>query len=758
MVAVFALIYVAWLDVSIRDRFEGRRWQVPARIYARPLEIYQGADLAPEALISELDALGYRASRRLSRPGSYHASGRVVRLRTRSFRFWDGEEPARSLRVEFSADAVRSLSEQGTAVAVTRLEPRVIGRVDPRHREDRILVRLDDLPKALVGALLSVEDRTFFDHRGVSLRGIARALLANLRAGAAVQGGSTLTQQLAKNFFLTSERTLWRKLNDVAIAVLLELRYDKIDILEAYLNEIYLGQQGARAIHGVGLAARFYFGRPVQELDVAESALIVALVRGPSVYNPRRHPRRAVERRNQVLDIMHEMGVLDAAQTRAARARPLGVLANPPDGRARHAAFVDLVRRQLARDYRAEDLRSEGLRIFTTLDPAVQAASERSVQRRLAAIEKARRREAGSLQAAVVVSEPQSAEVLALVGGRASDAEGFNRALDARRPVGSLVKPVVYLAALMSNKGYSLLSNVEDRSVDLADPHTGKVWSPRNYDGEVHGTVNLMHALARSYNLAAVNLGRDVGVERVAGLLQDLGAGRRLPAYPSLLLGAVEMSPLEVSQVYQGLAASGFHQPLRAIRAVTTAMGEPLTRYELQVEQVVPAAPVFLLNRAMMEVMRSGTGRSAARRLADAGSMAGKTGTTDDLRDSWFAGYGRNRLTVVWVGRDDNASAGLTGAGAALPIWSDVMAAASARPLAEQAPPGVQWSSVDMEQGRRFRTPCAEFPQMLPFLAAPAAQQPPEAACGATAVAATEAAGRGGTVVDSLQRWIEESQ
>jgi penicillin-binding protein 1B len=439
--------YVAWLDLHVRSQFEGRRWSVPARIYARAVELYPGMRLEPEALEQALRAAGYQARAGAGRNATYARRGNTFHVHTRPFRFWDGEQSAQRVRLEFRTGRVSDLQVGGEQQALVRLDPPIIGRIYPNHREDRMLVRLEEVPVGLVAALLSVEDRDFEHHHGISPRAIARALLANLRAGALVQGGSTITQQLAKGYFLNGARTWWRKLNDAVIALMLEAHYDKADFLEAYVNEVYLGQDGERAIHGFGLAAHFYFGRDLDKLRLPELALLVALVRGPSHYNPRRHPRRALARRNLVIDQMHELGIVSAARAKRARAAPLGVIAASPV-RTRYPAFVDLVRRQLRRDYRDEDLRGEGLRIFTTLDLHTQRMAERALESRIARLERAGGRRKGSLQGAVIVTSPQSGEVLAVVGGRNERRAGFNRALDAVRPVGSLIKPAVFLAAL----------------------------------------------------------------------------------------------------------------------------------------------------------------------------------------------------------------------------------------------------------------------------------------------------------------------
>lgn len=698
-----------YLDATIRAQFEGKRWTVPAHVYARPLELYPGMRFTATALQKELAALGYRRVHRAAGAGQFRRQGRTIELVTRGFHFWDAQEPSRRVKAAFKDGALVRMT--GTDAGPLRLEPQRIGGIYPAHGEDRVLIRLSDTPALLTKALVAVEDRSFYRHHGLSPRGIARAMWANIRAGGVVQGGSTLTQQLVKNYFLTSERSLWRKGQEAAMSLLLELHYDKEEILEAYLNEVYLGQDGPRAVHGFGLASHFYFAQPLDELRTDQIALLVALVRGASYYNPRRHPDRARERRDRVLDILAAQGVIDAGKAKAGKREALGVTALPPGGTSAYPAFMDLVRRQLKRDYQEEALTSEGLRIFTTLDPRIQEISEKSLSQRTTRLEEARRLPGGSLEGAVIVSNA-SGEVIALVGGRHARFAGFNRALDAVRPVGSLIKPAVYLAALNTGR-YTLATPLEDTPLRVKGPD-GKIWAPRNYDRQVHGTVPLHAALAHSYNLATARLGFSIGIRQVLHTLERLGIDRDIPAYPAVFLGAVNLSPIDVIQMYQTLAAGGFRTPIRSILEVTTADGEPLARYPLAVEQVVSPENAYLLTAALQGVVRSGTGRSLAGRLPSGLAPAGKTGTTDELRDSWFAGYTSDYLVVTWLGRDDNKPAGLTGAGGAMQVWADIVVGLESRPLKPIQPPNVEYAWIDGEG--RLSGPSCDGAVQLPFI------------------------------------------
>lgn len=708
--------YAIYLSKTVRVKFEGKRWAVPAQIYARPMELFVGATISVEQFETELRFLGYRQVGEVSGPGQWSRRGRRFTVHTRDFTFWDGHEPGTAITIDLDTTGIVRLArrDSGRALDLFRLEPGLVGSIYPAHRQDRVLVKREDLPEHLVKGLLAVEDRRFFNHKGIDLRGIARALKANLQAGRAVQGGSTLTQQLVKNFLLSPERSLTRKFNEALMALIVESRYSKDEILEAYANEIFLGQEGERAIHGFGLGAYFYFNRPLTELELHETALLVALVKGASFYNPRRHPQRALDRRNLVIDQMEAMGAVSADEAKQARAAALGVTSRGIAHGHRVPAFVDLVRRQLRRDYREEDLTSEGLQIFSTLDPWVQRQAERAVHERLQRIEKARGLEVGELEAAVVVASAQQGEIQALVGGRDSRFAGFNRALDAVRPIGSLVKPAVYLAALSRPDRFTLNTRITDEPVDITLPG-GQRWQPRNYDRELHGEVALHEALARSLNLATVHLGLTVGLGAVIDQLEALGVARDIPAYPSVLLGALSLSPLETAQVYQGLASGGFSAPLRAIREVFDANQVPLQRYPLTVRQAADPAAVFLLTRNLVEVTERGTGAGLRRYLPSSMQIAGKTGTTNDLRDSWFAGFSADRVAVAWVGRDDNAPTGLTGAQGALPVWGDLMAKIDIRPLRLNAPSGVQYHWVD--PGGRLASEDCDGAVAYPFIA-----------------------------------------
>jgi penicillin-binding protein 1B len=683
-----------YLDLTVREQFEGKRFALPARVYARPLELFEGLHLQPRQLQAELDMLGYARLREASSAGEYWQQDNIFLIHIRPFAFWDGTQAAQTVRVELSGNQVVALSNAATGAPVdlARLDPIPIGGIYPGKNEDRRLIRLEQAPQSLVDALLAIEDKRYYQHHGVDIRGIARALVATL-SGNGVQGGSTITQQLVKNFFLTPERTLRRKATEVVMALLLELRYDKNDILETYLNEVYFGQDQARAIHGFGLASQFYFNRSVEQLEPHQSALLVAMLKGPSLYNPRHNPERALERRNLVLAEMLRQSRLSVPEYEAAVSNPLDVSAKPNTGLSRYPAFLDLVLQQLRRDYADKDLRTEGLRIFTTLDPLVQKAAEDSLSYRLQALEAARGLAANTLEGAVVVTDRQTAEVQAVVGSRQARYQGFNRALQAQRQVGSLIKPAIYLTALERPADYTLATLLDDSQLTWQEPGM-EPWQPENYDKKFHGHVPLWQAFAHSYNVAAVRLGLALGMPAVIDTVRRLGVERSLPTYASTLLGTVNLTPLEVTQMYQTIASGGFRTPLRAIREVLTVDGEPLKRYGLSVEQVVSPAPAYLLTTGLQHAVQDGTGRTLNRYLSPEIKAAGKTGTTDGLRDSWFAGFTGDRVGVVWVGSDSNRNTGLTGATGAMTVWGSTMEQLNPRSLILPLPEGLETAEI----------------------------------------------------------------
>lgn len=704
LIAVGGGAYVMRLDGVVREKFEGKRWAIPARVYARPLVLAPGEALNPARLARELTLLNYRVQPGAEQPGSYQQAGDTWYVHTRGFAFSDERVPPQLLRLKLTDDHLATLAStlptQGGSV---RLEPMVIGGIYPTQNEDRILIQLKEAPPHLIDALLATEDQQFYNHIGISVRGILRAVWVNMTSGSVRQGGSTLTQQLVKNFYLSDERSLSRKINEAIMALLLEWHYSKNEILETYLNEVNLGQQGTRSVNGFGLAAQYYFGQPISELSLPQVALLVGMVKGPSYYNPRRQPERALERRNVVLDNLYNEGLISAPDRDAARLKPLGVIEHPTAATNLYPDFIDLVRRQLRDSYPPEVLTSQGLRIFTTLDPQVQDAAEAALASTLARLH-AQGKALSSLEGVVLAADVHTGALRALVGGSGLYT-GYNRATDASRQVGSLLKPVIYLTALETGN-YTWASRIDDGPVEVAS-NDGKVWQPQNYDQQSHGMVSLQTALAHSYNQATVRLGMTVGLPAFMQTLQQLGVAENLKPYPSLLLGALNLTPMQILQLYQTLLSGGVQAPVQSISQVLDASGRPMQQFPVQRRQVIDPVDAYVLHYGLQQVVRQGTAASAYQRIPSDRVLAGKTGTTNDMRDSWFAGSAGDLLGVVWLGRDDNRPVGLSGGTGALPVWVDMMARLDPPAPAPKMPDGAGWVWLDADSGRLSAEQCS---------------------------------------------------
>ena len=698
--------FLYYLDQRITQRFEGRIWQLPAHVYARPLELYLGKSISVKQLLFELDYLNYQKVDQLpQKPAQYRHWGDAFEIKTRDFIFWDGEESSHTIRIAIENNKISQLIDLYTtnAVDLVRFDAGYLTGIFPSHSEDRVLLKLDEVPDMFIKMLLLIEDRRFFTHWGIDPQSIARALVVNVTSGKTVQGGSTLTQQLVKNLFLTQDKTLVRKLNEAFMSLLLEVHYDKKLILETYLNEIYLGQDGRRAIHGFGLASEFYFGKTLKQLSIDEMAVLVGMVKGASYYNPTRNPEHARERRNIVLSAMHQAGLITQRQLDTLSSKPVESVKHASSGL--YPAFIDLVKLQLQQDYQPEDLSSEGLRVFTTLDPYIQSMAEQAIIKTLPRLSAS-----SELEAAAVVVSPSNGDVLSVVGGRKPSYKGFNRALNAERQIGSLIKPVIYLTALQNPADYTLATILDDSEFTY-ETRNQEDWQPQNYDKKYHGEVTLYEALLNSYNIPAVRTGLDIGLHNVIKTLKALGSNKTVQVLPSLTLGAIDMSPVEVATVYQSFSANGFHSPLRSVHAVLDSELQPLERYSLDVDNQVKTEAMAVVNSALIDVAKYGT----ARRLSDNLSLqvAGKTGTSDDLRDSWFAGFSGDVMAVVWTGYDDNRPTTLTGSSGALKIWQNLVKEVAYKPYRVPEMSGLSRYWVDVKDGLLSEKGCENAVELL---------------------------------------------
>ncbi|EKO3509605.1 penicillin-binding protein 1B [Vibrio fluvialis] len=691
-VLIFTGIY---LDSMIKQRFEGQLFELPTVVYARILTLEPGSDISIKQMRNELDVLNYRKVSQPRYAGEYSASSTRIELIRRPFEFADGPEPDRQVMLIFDDNGlnrIQSLEKRGD-LGYLRIEPKMLGMLEKDTQEQRLFLRREQFPEVMIDALLTTEDRNFYQHDGVSPMAIARAMVANLKAGRTVQGGSTLTQQLAKNIFLSSDRTLWRKLREAYMALIIDYRYSKDRILEAYLNEVYLGQNGKEAVHGFGLASRLYFGQPLQELRIDQLALLVGMVKGPSYYNPMRYPERAKERRDLVLKLMMDQDILTAKQYEQAVTRPLDVQKQARIASRQPAYFQQLsieLKQKLGDAFKSDT----GLRVFTSLDPVSQAKLEEAVENQVPILA----RTAGKdLEAAAIAVDRHSGEIRAMVGGKRTGYDGFNRALNASRPIGSLVKPAVYLTALAQPEKYNLATTLMDKPITLQGSE-GNVWTPRNFDRQFRGEVPLYLALAKSLNVPTVQLGMQLGIENVTKTLEKLGVSRdEIRPVPSMFLGSFSLTPYQVAQMFQTVTNSGKKAPLSALRSVLDLDGNVLYESIPKVSQAVDQQAAWLTTYAMKRGVLEGTGRYLNSQFGWA-ALAGKTGTSSDSRDSWFVGVDGREVTTIWLGRDDNQPTKLTGSSGALRVYADYLRYRIPEKLVLPWPQGI--STVGFSQSR----------------------------------------------------------
>ena len=670
VMAILLGIYGVYLAGKISDRLDGKVWDLPAAVYGRTVNLEPGMDYSLNEMVKLLEGMQYRKVTKITRAGEFSVTGNTIQMLRRPFDFPDSKEGQINARLTFGSSGLEKIEnvDNGREFGFFRLDPKLITMMQSANGEQRLFLARSGFPDELVKALLVTEDRNFYEHDGISIPSIGRALLANLTAGRAVQGGSTLTQQLVKNLFLSNERTLVRKANEAYMALIMDYRYDKDRILELYLNEVYLGQSGDEQIRGFPLASLYYFGRPVNELSLDQIALLVGMVKGASVYNPWRNPQNALERRNVVLKLLQTQGgVIDQEMYDVLSARPLGVkeksgVITP------QPAFMQLVRQELREKLgdKVDDL--SGVKIFTTLDPVSQDAAENAVEEGVKAIRAERKKP--ELEGAMVVVDRISGEVRAMVGGSQPQFAGFNRAMAAERSIGSLAKPMTYLTALGIPDTYRLNTWLDDQPLTINVPGGGGTWSPRNDSKTFSGRVMLVDALARSINVPTVNLGMAVGLDAVADTFVRLGApAKNIQKVPAMLLGAVNLTPLQVSQLFQTIGSGGNRATLSALRSVIAEDGTVIYQSFPQAQRAVAPQAAYMTLYGMQQVVERGT---AARRLGSKFGkyhLAGKTGTTNLMRDSWFVGIDGKEVTVSWMGLDDNSPSGLYGGSGALVLY-----------------------------------------------------------------------------------------
>lgn len=702
-------LHAGYLYYKVGSGMSRDAWEVPSVLYGRPARIRPGDSLANLRLAERLKRLSYRKVTGEPRAeGNWSGEENRIRIRTRDFRYGEQENRSLTAEIEVQEGRVASISSMdGVPLEEVLLEPEEVGRIFGPGKESRRMVPLSTIPKRLQDAVLAAEDARFYSHFGIDFPGIARAAIANLRRLRFAQGGSTITQQLAKNFFLTPEKSMWRKIREAELALLMEIRFSKKQIFEAYLNKIYFGQEGGKGIYGVEEAARFYFSRSVGELSLEEAALLAGIIRSPNRYSPLRMPRSAVERRNWVLSRMLQLGMIGDREYAEATRSP--VRTNPRRLPARGGEyFADYIQRVAEDGIGDGKLYLSGYRIFTSLDPFHQAAAEAAVAQGLSEIERAGKITGEPLQAALVAVDPVTGELTAMVGGRGYGETQFNRAVDARRQPGSAFKPFVLLAAMQQTareKGkFTLSTMVSGEPISVPTPQG--TWTPSNFEGKVYGAVTVRRMIEESVNTATVRLAADVGLAEVVSAAKDAGITSQLAPVPSLALGSFEVTPVELAYAYATLASGGKRYTPYPLNAITDAKGEILYTGKIGGQQAVDPRAAYLVSYALEGVFDRGTARAAGIRFP----VSGKTGTTDGNRDSWFVGYTPEVVCAVWVGTDSGRDTGLSGAAGALRLWTRFMKSLypASGPRALAVPQGVVTAVIDPASGFLATSACPE--------------------------------------------------
>lgn len=642
----------------ITDTIVQDQWDIPSVVYARALELYQGQHLSPEALSFELDLLGYQATSSKPQTGQYKYQNGAFWIQTKGFSFPDMTTQPQLIQLQLSGQQVASISPE-----LARLEPPIIGRFFTTNFENRLPIKLNAIPTTMVIGLQAVEDRDFKNHHGVSWLGILRAAVKNLMAGEVVQGGSTITQQLVKNKLHYSQNSLLRKLHEALAATLLESKLSKAEILESYFNEVYWGQDGKVAVHGVVEAAQYYFAKPVERLTIAEQALLVGIIKGPSWYNPYRQTKRALLRRDVVLNSWLETGVIDQAQHNSAKSSALR-LSKSRQLKTDFDDYMDVVKSQIKQQFTLPDLQSSGLRIFTAMDPYVQYKTTQTARKTNDWL-------ASEVESALLVSGAKNGELLAVSGSKSASSH-YNRALLAKRQIGSLIKPLVYLAGLEILPGFSMQSRLVDGPISLKTDDN-KTWQPNNWDRKSMGSISAEDALVYSRNQATVDLGLKIELTRFIKFLQQLGLQVQRNIHPALFLGAIELTPFEVQHLFGILSSRGANQHVNAIRYVTDKNNQILSRSRHTTSHTLSTTNIDTINRALNQITLRGTAKKLTQDFVLPGPLFGKTGTTNEGKDSWYVGYNHDYLVTVWVGRDDNQATAYSGSSGALILWGHLL-------------------------------------------------------------------------------------
>jgi len=693
---IISIAYVSILDSKVVNKLDGVLWTVPAKVYARPLELAEGGKINVDVLKKELEILSYELTKGIpDTPGEFSQSQQSVNIFIRGF----GSQEPGLYRLKIENDKIDSIKRKdGISIDLIQLEPLSIGGMFPSHLQDRILLNFSQVPKDLEEMILVVEDRNFYSHKGISLKSIMRAFIKNTKALGIEEGGSTITQQLAKSLFFSPEQTIRRKIKEAIAALLIEMHYSKQEILLAYINDVFIAQSGRRAIHGFGLASQFFFGTDLKNLSLDQKALLVGMLKGPSLYSPINNPDRAKTRRDLVLSLIKNDSLITEEEYLDLKGKSLKVIPPSFKSLSKYPAFNDIVTLDLRKNFDDSDLRTKGLKIITNLDPVVQDYLEESIKDTKLKLKRRYGSQLNGLEGAGIVIDSFSGEVVAAIGSTKPNNYGFNRAINAVRPIGSLVKPFIYLSALQHYTKYNLSTLLDDSKLSVSLPGS-KLWEPNNFDKKFHGNVPLHVALSESYNVATTRLGMDLGYSVVQETFTKLGIEKKIPKYPSIFVGSFEMTPLEAIQAYQTIASEGFYSPLNSIRTVESSGDVLSLSYPYKIEQRFRPEPIYLLKFVLKQTFISGTARGFSSRVIEKWKTGGKTGTSDDQRDSWFVGYAGNYLMVVWLGFDDNRKSPLTGRTGALQVWKNFMSRLDPIAYEVRKPSRIRYEWVDAKDG-----------------------------------------------------------
>ena len=710
IVFVISAAVVAIIDSRVTNKLEGVLWTIPAKVYSRSLDLAEGSKLNKPNLLRELSMLSYSKNKNPSKPGEFTFKKNSLEIFLRGYE----DQKSGFFEIFFQDGQIRKITNQlGIAVDIVKLEPIAIGGMYPSHMEDRILLSWPQVPTILIDTILSVEDQNFFSHNGISFRSISRAFFTNIKAGDIEQGGSTITQQLAKSLFFTPEQTIKRKVMEAIAALLIEFHYSKEEILLAYINDVFLAQSGKRAVHGFGMGAQHFFGTSVSNLETDQIALLVGMLKGPSLYNPRRNPNNATKRRNLVLGILQKRRHINSSSLEEYQSRPLSLVSPNFRSETKYPAFHDLVRLELRENYEDSELRTQGLKIQTNLDPVLQESLENNIKKTKAQLINKYGKSLIELEGAAMAVDISTGEIKAAVGSSNPSKFGFNRSINAIRPIGSLVKPFIYLTALNKYDEYNLTTILDDSKLSVKSG--GEIWEPNNFDKKFHGKVPLHVALWQSYNIASARLGMELGYDSVQEIFNKLGIDKSIERYPSLFIGSFEMSPFDAIQSYQTIAADGFYSPLRSIRDIKDLKGDIDLSYPYKIEQRIRPEPVHLLKFAMKQTFISGTARGYPRKTIESWQAGGKTGTSDDQRDSWFVGFAGDLLVLVWLGFDDNRPTPLTGRSGALEVWKNFINEIQPSSVEENEMPRVKYVWTDKKDGLASGENCKNS-LLVPFI------------------------------------------